>query len=95
MSSNILRLHQVLNKRGSSRSSHYLDIQQGLFTKPVSIGRRAVGWPENEVDTINAARIAGLCEDEIRVLVKSLELGRKDWKQSSSFKTLVQQPISE
>ncbi len=73
----ISRLPHVLRKRGRSRSAHYLDIDQGLFTKPVSIGARAVGWPEHEVDTINAARIAGSTDDEIRALVTQLELARK------------------
>lgn len=72
MSHKILRLPVVLEKRGRSRSSHYLDIQQGLYTKPVLIGLRAVGWPEHEVDKLNNARIAGKSDAEIRELVKEL-----------------------
>lgn len=78
MSSMILRLPQVLKARGRSRSSHYLDIQQGLFSKPVNIGFRAVGWPANEVDAINNARIAGKSDPEIRALVTKLEAARKE-----------------
>lgn len=77
MATNILRLPTVLRKRGRSRSAHYLDIQQGLFPRPVSIGARAVGWPEDEVDAINAARIAGKTDAEIRALVAALEAARK------------------
>lgn len=73
----ILRLPAVLNDRGRSRSAHYLDIQQGLFTRPVAVGLRAVGWPGNEVATLNAARIAGKSDDEIRALVVKLEAARK------------------
>lgn len=73
----ILRLPAVLNKRGISKSTHYVDIQEGLFTQPVVIGLRAVGWPEREVDAINAARIAGKTDDEIRSLVTKLEAARK------------------
>ena len=73
----ILRLPTVLLKRGRSRSAHYLDIKQGLFTTPVSIGPRAVGWPEHEVDAINMARIAGNTDAEIRTLVTQLEVARK------------------
>jgi len=73
----ILRLPAVLRARGRSRSSHYLDIHQGLFTGPVSIGARAVGWPEHEVVALNEARIAGLSEAEIRALVARLEAARK------------------
>ncbi|MDO9446790.1 MAG: AlpA family phage regulatory protein [Candidatus Nitrotoga sp.] len=77
MVTTILRLPTVLRERGRSRSSHYLDIQQGLFTPPVSIGLRAVGWPVNEVATLNAARIAGKTDKEIRALVVKLEAARK------------------
>jgi len=67
----------VLRERGRSRSSHYLDIQQGLFTRPVPIGARAVGWPAHEVAALNAARIAGKTDEEIRALVAKLEAARK------------------
>lgn len=73
----ILRLPAVLNMRGRSRSAHYLDIQQGLFPKPVVIGLRAVGWPDYEVNAINTARIAENSEEEIRALVTQLEAARK------------------
>ena len=77
MVTTILRLPTVLRERGRSRSTHYLDIQQGLFTHPVQIGARAVGWPENEVSEINAARIAGKSIVEIQALVSKLESDRK------------------
>lgn len=73
----ILRLPVVLRERGRSRSAHYLDIQQGLFTRPVSIGLRAVGWPAGEVVALNAARIAGKSVEEVRALVVKLEAARK------------------
>jgi prophage regulatory protein len=77
MSQTIQRLPTVLHERGRSRSSHYLDIQQGLFTHPIQIGLRAVGWPSSEVTAINAARIAGKTDEEIRALVLKLEAARK------------------
>lgn len=77
MTHTILRLPVVLRERGRSRSAHYLDIQQGLFTRPVPIGLRAVGWPSGEVAAINAARIAGKSDAEIRALVVKLETARK------------------
>lgn len=73
----ILRLPEVLKRRGRSRSSHYADIQTGLFVKPVQIGSRAVGTPEDEVEVLNVARIAGQTDDEIRALVLKLHAARK------------------
>ena len=49
----ILRLPEVLKARGRSKPSHYEDIQNGLFTHPVLLGGRSVGWPEAEVRAIN------------------------------------------
>lgn len=77
MITTILRLPTVLQERCRSRSAHYLDIQQGLFTRPVSIGLRAVGWPATELVALNAARIAGKPDEEIRTLVVKLEDARK------------------
>lgn len=74
----ILRLPAVKAESGASRSTIYLRIQQGLWPKPVRLGPRSVGWPTSEVAAINAARIAGLSDDEIRVLVAKLEAARKN-----------------
>ncbi|MFY9327494.1 MAG: AlpA family phage regulatory protein [Georgfuchsia sp.] len=84
MTQTILRLPAVLGQRGRSRSSHYADIQQGLCTRPVVIGLRAVGWPANEIAALNAARIAGKTDSEIRTLVVSLETARKVADQDSA-----------
>jgi len=74
----IFRLPNVLRERGRSRSAHYLDIKQGLFTRPVKIGLRAVGWPAGEVAALNAARIAGKSDEEIRELVTKLHAARRN-----------------
>lgn len=61
-----------------SNASIYNAIQAGLFTKPVPIGQRSVGWPSDEVKAINAARIAGKSEAEIRELVQRLHVKRTE-----------------
>lgn len=73
----ILRRKQVQAESGYSRSTIYLRIAQGLWPKPVSLGARAVGWPAGEVSALNAARISGKSDDEIRALVASLEMDRR------------------
>lgn len=80
MKRTILRMPVVKSESGLSRSTIYLRVSQGLWTKPVSLGARAVGWPSDEVDALNAARIAGNTDDEIRVLVAKLEAARKVMK---------------
>lgn len=72
----ILRLPAVKSLSGLARSTIYLHIEQGLWTKPVRLGARAVGWPANEVAMINKARIAGKSNEEVRQLVAELEAAR-------------------
>jgi prophage regulatory protein len=76
MPKTILRLPSVKTESGLSRSTLYLRISQGLWTKPISLGGRSVGWPASEVTTLNSARIAGKTDGEIRELVQSLEADR-------------------
>lgn len=77
MVNSLLRLPAVKAQSGASRSTIYLRIQQGLWPKPVKLGPRSVGWPESEVSALNAARIAGMLDGEIRALVTRLETARK------------------
>ena len=50
MATNILRLPKVKARTGLSRSTIYLRISEGSFPKPVSLGGRAVGWIEAEIN---------------------------------------------
>ena len=50
MSNKILRLPAVLSRTGLGRSTVYLYISEGRFPKPISLGPRAVGWLESEID---------------------------------------------
>jgi prophage regulatory protein len=75
----ILRMPAVKGKAGHrSDASIYNAIRDGLFTTGVAIGQRAKGWPDYEVDAINAARIAGKTDDQIRELVKVLHAKRTE-----------------
>lgn len=78
----ILRMPAVKAETGHrSHASIYNAIKAGLFTKPVSIGQRSVGWPGDEVQAIIAARVAGRSETEIRDLVAKLHDARNDrWR---------------
>lgn len=75
----IFRMPAVKAETGHrSHASIYNAIKAGLFTKPVPIGQRSVGWPDYEVQAINAARIAGKSETEIRELVNRLHAKRAE-----------------
>ncbi len=77
MSNTLLRLPTVKGRCGYSRSTIYLRIAQGLWTRPVSLGARSVAWPEREVLALNAARIAGRTDMQIRTLVGELHAARE------------------
>lgn len=73
----ILRMQSVKAETGNkSHASIYNAIHAGLFTMPVAIGQRSVGWPSEEVAAINAARIAGKSDTDIRSLVDKLHVAR-------------------
>lgn len=75
----ILRLPAVKAEMGHrSDASVYNAIRAGLFPVGVKIGQRARGWPSNEVEAINAARIAGKSDDELKELVSRLHAKRFD-----------------
>jgi prophage regulatory protein len=50
MSHTILRLPQVKKRTGLSRSSIYLRMAIGEFPASISLGGRAIGWIEQDID---------------------------------------------
>lgn len=50
MANTILRLPAVKTRTGLSRSTIYLRVAEGRFPKPISLGARAVGWVDAEVE---------------------------------------------
>lgn len=74
--SRILRLPEIMEITGYRRSTIYLYISQGIFPRPVKIGRRAVGWPISEVLSVMQARIEGKGDTEVINLVKKMGVAR-------------------
>jgi prophage regulatory protein len=57
MANVVLRLPLVKARTGLSRSTIYLRIAEGSFPKPVSLGDRAVGWLESEIESWLSSRV--------------------------------------
>ena len=70
-------LEEVLEYRHRSRSSHFRDIENGLCTKPIYVGPRSVAWLRTELETLRAAVIAGISQDEIKLLVAEIHEDRQ------------------
>ena len=75
----ILRKPEVKSASGwRSDASVANAVRDGLLTKPVALGPRSVGWPDFEIDAINAARIAGKSDADIKALVIRLHAKRSE-----------------
>ena len=75
----ILRMPAVKAETGHrSHASIYTAVKLGLFTRPVPIGLRSVGWPDYEVEAVTAARVAGQSDEAIRALVNKLHAQRAE-----------------
>ena len=57
MAQSILRLQAVKELTGLSRSTIYLRMKEGSFPKQVSLGARAVGWPDDRIQGWIQSRI--------------------------------------
>ena len=57
MSHIVLRLPEVKKRTGLSRSSIYLRITKNEFPASISLGGRAVGWLEQDIDEWIVTRI--------------------------------------
>ncbi|WP_394146846.1 helix-turn-helix transcriptional regulator [Shewanella atlantica] len=58
MSKRVIRLPGVKYKTGLSRSGIYLAMANGSFPASISLGDRAVGWLESDIDQWLDERIA-------------------------------------
>lgn len=57
MANMILRLPAVKTRTGLSRSTIYLRVAEGRFPQPISLGARAVGWIDAEVEAWLSSQI--------------------------------------
>ena len=78
MLNTLLRLPAVQVRTGLSRSTIYLRISRGEFPKQVSLGERAVGWLESEINSWVDTRIQESRPDMVATLVSHLDGVRED-----------------
>ncbi len=75
-SKTFIRIREVMDRSGLSRSTIYQKIQDGTFPKQVILGEgaRAVGWIESEVDAWVTEQIQTSRLDAIAVMPASPQL---------------------
>jgi len=57
MVTKLLKLPEVRNRTGKSRSAIYQGVNDGTFPKPIKLGPRAVAWIEAEIEAHNRSLI--------------------------------------
>ena len=72
----ILRLPAALERLGMGETSYRTAMADGLLPKLITLGARAVGIPEHELNQVIRARIAGLPDADIRKLVERIHAER-------------------
>ncbi|EFP94918.1 helix-turn-helix transcriptional regulator [Vibrio caribbeanicus] len=50
MSYKVIRLPEVIDMTGLSRSTIYLRMSKGTFPRSISLGQRAVGWLKADIE---------------------------------------------
>lgn len=73
----VIRKPEVLSLVGLSNASLYRLIKDSLLPPPFSLGCRAVGWYEHEINSMNKARAAGKSEAQVKELVSDILIARK------------------
>jgi len=53
----LVRLPEVKQKSGKSRSAIYKGMQDGTFPKSISLGSKSVAWLESEIDAWISDRV--------------------------------------
>ena len=73
----LLRLPEVINRLGISKSTLYNMITEGTFPSPIKMGRKTSVFPEHELITIQEAIIRGDSDENIKELVLFIQEKRK------------------
>ena len=58
MVTRILPLEEVIQRTGLSRRTLYTEMSEGRFPKGVQLTARRVGWPEQDIESWAAEKIA-------------------------------------
>ncbi|WP_338105798.1 helix-turn-helix transcriptional regulator [Pseudooceanicola nitratireducens] len=75
----LMKTPDVCAATGMKRPTLYEHMAKGLFPRPIKLGPKLATWPQDEVAKINAARIAGKTDDEIKSLVAELTAERASY----------------
>lgn len=72
----VARINEACKVTGETRSTYYSKAAAGQLPRPIKIGPRAAAVPVRELAAINAARIRGESDAQIKALVARLHAER-------------------
>jgi prophage regulatory protein len=72
----LVKLPEVMNLCALRATSVYTQEKSGLLPPRVKLTQRSSAWVLDELAVVNAARITGKSDDEIRALVRQLVTAR-------------------
>lgn len=72
----VARINAACALTGETRSTYYSKAAAGLLPRPIKIGPRAAAVPLSELAAINAARIRGVCDADIKTQVTRMHADR-------------------
>ena len=74
----LMKTPDVCAATGMKRPTLYEHMAKGTFIRPVKLAPKLAVWPKDEVAQINAARVRGATDDQIRALVIEMTEARKN-----------------
>lgn len=74
----IIKQSEVLEMTRQSPTTLWRQVKEGVFTPPIRVGGRSVGYIQEEVQAILSARSIGVQEEGLKQLVKTLIERRKE-----------------
>jgi prophage regulatory protein len=80
MTTQIIKLSDVLQVYPNSKSTIYNQIKENLFPSQIQLGSRSVGFISSEVEALIQARITGKSDKEIKALLIDLKTKRSEVK---------------
>ncbi len=84
----IIRREDVINRLGMKKTWLADNVASGLIPPPISLGSRAVGWPDHEINAVIAARAAHKSDEEVRDLVIAL-IEQRDFTANQTLECMM------
>lgn len=84
----IIRRDTLMDRLGMKKTWLADNVASGLIPPPISLGSRAVGWLDHEINAVIAARAAHKSDEEVRDLVLAL-IDQRDFTANQTLECMM------